>query len=484
MNTRVEKDFIGELTIPADALYGIQSLRAKHNFPDQSPFQPEWYKATGLVKLACYQTVQSFYRALHDQHPDKNWQFRVIADKTLDALCQAATEVSEGLHYEHFIVPGISGGAGTSINMNVNEIIANRSLQMLGHQAGEYDVIDPIEDANIFQSTNDVIPTALHVAAMQLLNSLETTINEMRTAVEKLESRYRNTLRIGYTQMQEAVPSGYGKLFSAYSDMLSRDWWRVSKCFERLKAVNLGGSAIGTSIGLPRFYLMEVNQNLQKLSGMPVNKAENLIDATSNLDAFTEVHATLKAHAVNLEKMLSDIRLLASDLYGSNEFHIPQKQIGSTIMPGKVNPVIPEFGISVAHKIYANDQLISSLCGLSCLELNAYIPLIGDAMLQSIKLLIQAGSTITTNLLDGITIDQEASQSRLFHSPAITTALSPFIGYNKASELAHHMKNTHCSVFEANKELGFLDEAQLILLLQPDNLLKSGFSVNDLNPEE
>lgn len=484
MNTRVEKDFIGELTIPADALYGIQSLRAKHNFPDQSPFHPEWYKATGLVKLACYQTVQSFYRALQDQHPDKNWPFRIIADKTLGALCQAATEVSEGLHYEHFIVPGISGGAGTSINMNVNEIIANRSLQMLGHQTGEYDIIDPIEDANIFQSTNDVIPTALHAAAMQLLNSLETTINEMRTAVEKLESRYRNTLRIGYTQMQEAVPSGYGKLFAAYSDMLSRDWWRVSKCFERLKAVNLGGSAIGTSIGLPRFYLMEVNQNLQKLSGLPVNKAENLIDATSNLDAFTEVHATLKAHAVNLEKMLSDIRLLASDLHGAHEFRIPQKQIGSTIMPGKVNPVIPEFGISIAHKVYANDQLISSLCGMSCLELNAYIPLIGDALLQSIKLLIQAGKTITVNLLDGITIDQEASRERLFHSPAITTALSPFIGYNKASEMAHHMKSTHCSVFDANKALGFLDDARLSQLLQPDNLLKSGFSVNDLNPEE
>ena len=464
----------------SDALYGIHSLRAKENFPDQTPFHIEWYKAIALVKQACYRTYRSFKKAAKENFSGKETPIHFIEDDILDALEQSATEVSEGKHFDHFIVPAIQGGAGTSINLNINEIIANRALLILGRKPGEYDIIDPIEQANIYQSTNDVIPTSLKVATMQLLNRLEETINSLRSQVEELEKQHRNSLRIGYTQMQEAVPSSYGRLFSTYSEALSRDWWRVSKCFERIKVVNLGGGAIGTGLSIPRFFIMEVVQELQRLTNLPVSRAENMQDATCNLDVLVEIHAILKAHAVNLEKMVSDIRLLASDIAGSREVEIPKKQVGSSIMPGKINPVIPEFVISAAHKVYANDIIITSLCAQGCLDLNAYLPSIGHALLESLKLLLAADKTIKDNLLEGLKINVELAETRLFRSPAITTALLPYIGYHKASELAKEMKSSGCDVFEANQKFNLMDENQLRTVLQQQNLLMMGYSIRDL----
>ena len=477
---RTETDFLGKRELPSDVLYGIHSLRAKENFPDQTPFHIEWYKATALVKLVCYRTYKSFKKTALESLAGKETSIQFIDDAIIQALEQSAMEVSEGKHFESFIVPAVQGGAGTSINLNVNEIIANRALIILGHKPGDYSIIDPIEQANIYQSTNDVIPTSLKVAAMQLLNKLEETINSLRSQVEELEKQHRNTLRTGYTQMQEAVPSSYGRLFCTYSEALSRDWWRVSKCFERIKVVNLGGGAIGTGLSTPRFFIMEVVQELQRITNLPVTRGENMQDATCNLDALVEVHAILKAHAVNLEKMVSDIRLLASDIAASREVEIPKKQVGSSIMPGKINPVIPEFVISVAHRIYTNDSLITSLCAQGCLDLNAYIPLIGHALLESLKLLLAADKTLKDNLLEGLKINTTIAESRLFLSPSITTALSPYIGYHKASELAKEMKTSGCNIFVANQKLNFIDETQLKKVLQPQNLLMMGYSIKDL----
>jgi aspartate ammonia-lyase len=475
---RTEKDFLGERRLPEEALYGIHSLRAKENFPDRTPFHTEWYKATALVKQACYITYRKFKKAAKNQLGDKDTG-NFMEDKIIDALEQSAIEASEGKHFEHFIVPAIQGGAGTSINLNINEIITNRALIILGYKPGEYNIIDPIEQANIYQSTNDVIPTSLKVTVMRLLSGLEESINHLRGKIEEIEKQNLNTLRVGYTQMQEAVPSTYGRLFSTYSDALSRDWWRVSKCFERIKVVNLGGGAIGTGLAIPRFFIMEVVQELQKLTNLPVTRGENLQDATANLDAFVEVHAIIKTHAVNLEKMVSDIRLLASDIVGTHEVDIPKKQVGSSIMPGKVNPVIPEFVISVAHKVYANDSLIASLCAQGCLELNAYLPIIGHAIIESLKLLKAADETLCDNLLSGLTINAEVAEKRLWNSPSITTALSPIIGYHKAAELAKEMKSIGCDVFEANRKLNLMDEAHLKTILEPQNLMKMGYSIKD-----
>jgi aspartate ammonia-lyase len=477
-NRRTEKDFLGQVRLPADALFGINAWRATQNFPDHTPFHKEWYQAMGLVKLACYRTVIAFKNAASGKYPDIELPKALEID--WEPLCEAAAEISAGKYFEHFIVPAIEGGAGTSINMNVNEIIANASLQKLGHNQGSYEVIDPFDHANIFQSTNDVVPTALRLAIMQLLSKLEEGINHLRSGIEGHERNNRNNLRIAYTQMQEAVPSSFGMLFSAWNDAFSRDWWRVSKCFERIKVVNLGGGATGTGMAIPRFFIMEVVPQLQKLTSLPITRSENHADTTQNLDVFVEVHAILKSHAVNLEKIASDIRLLSSDVSGQKDLSIPQKQTGSSIMPGKVNPVIPEFVISAAHKVYSNDILISGLCAQGNLDLNPYLPTIGHALLESLKLLIAAGDTFRKNLVDGMLVESGQAREKLFHSSSITTALVPYVGYHKAGELAALMKQKGFSIQEANKELGLLDAKKLEEILKPENLLKLGYSLSDL----
>ncbi len=476
---RIESDFIGQREIPKDALWGIHSLRAKENFPDQTAFHKEWFMAIGIVKQACFQTYKSFLKAIQEKFPNENFPFQLIEANLIEDLEKVSIEINQGKHFEHFIVPAIQGGAGTSINMNVNEIISNRALQKNDKSAGSYQDIDPFEHANVFQSTNDVIPTSLKVAAIRLLQELEESINNLRLEVEKTESKHRNVLRQGYTQMQAAVPSSYDKLFSTYNNALSRDWWRVSKCFERIKEVNLGGGAIGTGLSIPRFFIMEVVSNLQKLTGLPITRSENLSDATANQDSFVEVHATLKAHAVNLEKMVSDLRLLGSDLFVNREVHLPQKQVGSSIMPEKINPVIPEFVISVAHKVYANDMMISNLSGQGCLELNAYLPSIGHALLDSIKLLIAANTTLANNLFRELEIKCKPIEEGILKNPSVATALSPYIGYHQAAKLAKEMKTNQLSIREANAKLNLVTEELLSKLIQPEELLKMGFRIGE-----
>lgn len=477
---RTEKDFIGQVDIPKDALYGINAYRAKENFPDTTPFHIEWYRALGATKQACYITAKHFYSAAKKEFNLSDFNLRTIPEKTLENLENAAASLARGTWFEHFIVPAIQGGAGTSINMNVNEIIANVALIDAGEKPGRYNIIDPVEHANIFQSTNDVVPTSLRVAVMQLLTELEEDINGLRHAMELKEELGRNELRVAYTQMQEAVPSSFGRLFSTYSDALSRDWWRISKCFERIKTVNLGGSAIGSSLTVPRYFVMEVVQTLKELTGLPLTRGANMHDATANLDSFVEVHGILKAHAVNLEKMAGDLRLLSSDAHGSKEIDIPDKQIGSSIMPGKVNPVISEFIISASHTVYSNDMLICNLSAQGCLELNAYLPVIGHKMIDSLKLLIASCKTLKTNLVEGIVIHSEAAYNKLIKSPAISTALLPLIGYNKSTDLAKHMSANKLTIFKANEQLNHIDNKRLVELLKPGNLLKEGFSLRDL----
>lgn len=481
--TRTEKDSIGEKEVPEDALYGIHSARAQENFPNKTPFHKEWYQAVGLCKLAVYTTYSRFLEAIEKQELAANLPLRLVKNEHLIALTQAAKEVTKGMHFEHFIVPAIQGGAGTSINMNVNEIISNRALEFRGEKKGDYQKIDPIEDANCFQSTNDVIPTALTIAAMEQLSVLELSINTLRHKIEKYETEYRNDLRIAYTQLQAAVPSTFGKLFSAYNDALSRDWWRVSKCFERIKVVNLGGSAIGSSVAVPRFFVMELVPTLQKLTKQPITRGENLFDTTSNLDTFVEVHGILKAHAVNLEKMVSDLRLLAADLRQTKELTLPRKQVGSSIMPGKVNPVIPEFVVSACHQVYANDALVSGLAAQGMLELNAYLPSIGNALLQSIKLLVSANKSIAEHIFDALQVHTQVAAEALIYNPAICTALSPYVGYHKASLLAKKMEANCLSIFQANAELKVVPEEKLVEWTQASYLLKAGFSVRDISGE-
>lgn len=476
MNFRKEKDIIGEKELPLDALYGIHSKRASDNFPHRNLFPIAWYKSIGLVKLSYFNTYKSFSKSANERYPDKLY---IISQEIIQAMSHAAIEVSEGKHFDHFIVPGITGGAGTSINMNINEIIANVALDKLGKSLGDYKIIDPIEHANIYQSTNDVIPTSLKIAAMMELQKLESKINELRKKIEIIEKQHHNSVRTGYTQMQAAVPTTFGRLFATYNDALSRDWWRVSKCFERLKQVNIGGGAAGTSLTIPRYFVMNLTGELQRLTNLPIARSENLSDATANLDTLVEVHAIIKSHAVNLEKMVSDLRLLASDIT-EKLIEIPKKQAGSSIMPGKVNPVIPEYVISCAHKIYSNDALITSLSAQGCLELNAYIPIIGISFLESIELLIACNESIKDNLIDGMIVHSDKAIDNLYKNPSVATALIPLIGYHKAGSLAKKMKDDGISIYQANDILQIIEDEKLKEILKVSNLIKEGFSLKEL----
>jgi aspartate ammonia-lyase len=476
---RTEKDFLGTVSLPEKALYGIHSLRAAENFPSAPGFPQEWFRAMGLVKGCVYRTYKRFRDAATARYGDHK-AVRIIEDSRLDAMSKASEEVAAGGYIDSFIVPAIQGGAGTSINMNINEIIANAALITMGNNPGDYSIIDPVEDCNIYQSTNDVVPTALTIATMNLLNDLSAEINSMRQIMESLEKEHRNKLRPGYTQMQEAVPSSFGLLFGAYNEALSRDWWRVSKSLERIRTVNMGGGATGTGMAIPRFFIMEIVPELRDRTGLPLSRSENLSDTTSNLDKWVEVHAIIKSHAVNLEKLVSDLRLLSSDLLSPRLLTLPDRQVGSSIMPGKINPVIPEYVISVSHRVYANDQLISSLSGQGCLELNAYLPVIGVTIIESLKLLVSANRTLRLNTLTGLGVNHAEALKRVIMSPAITTALIPFIGYNKASEIARVMKEKMLSIFEANGEMNFIEDDKLEEILQPANLLKLGFSLEEI----
>ena len=477
---RKESDTIGALDVPADALYGIHSVRASRNFPDQTRFHLEWYQAVGLVKLACYKTVQAYKQAAAREYPGAVLPGNLPSDEVLEAMCSSAVSVSQGEFYGHFIVPAMQGGAGTSANMNLNEIIANASIMALGGRPGDYGMVDPFLHANVFQSTNDVIPTALKLAAIRLLQELEASINRLRSVVEGLEGQGRSVMRIAYTEMQRALPSSYGLLFGAYNEALSRDWWRVSRCYERLKLVNLGGGAAGTGLAIPRFYIMEVVGQLQKLTGLPLTRSENLADTTQNLDSLVEVHGMLKALAVNLEKISSDIRLLSSDLSLPPELGIPAVQAGSSIMPGKVNPVIPEFVIGLCHKVYSNDALVSGLSGQGSLDLNPYLPAIGHAFLESIKLLDGACKSMAEHLFPRLSLHKGTSLENLLMSPTLTTALLPYIGYPDAARMAAYMRDNGVSILEANEAMDMLPQEKIKKVLLPENLLKLGYSLKDL----
>ncbi|WP_462317932.1 lyase family protein [Marinilabilia sp.] len=477
---RTEKDFLGEVKIPEDKLYGVHSVRAQSNFPLKTPFPIEWYSAIGLVKKACYRTYRNFRNTAIEKQLNGPKGHQWMTDELIGSLEAAADELGAGNFFEHFIVPGIQGGAGTSINMNINEIIANIALKKMGRKAGDYQSIDPLDHANIFQSTNDVVPTALHLALMQLSHKLEIAINKLRSSMEELETTYRNQLRQGYTQMQKAVPSSYGHLFSSYSDALSRDWWRVSRIRERLKEVNIGGGAAGTGMGIPRFFILNVIAELRNLTNLPLAHSENLTDATMNQDSLVEVHAILKAHAVNLEKIANDLRLLGSDISRHQTVKLPQKQMGSSIMPGKVNPVIAEYAVSISHKVYANDQLISSLAAQGCLDLNAYLPSIGVALTESFNLLESACSSLQNNMLTGLIVEAGKEETELYQSASVTTALVPYIGHNMAEKLALRMKSTGKTIFEVNEDLKILSTEDLREILKPSSLVSKGFSLNDL----
>ncbi len=453
---RTERDLLGELQLPDDAMYGIQTARAMANFPISGrPVNPTLIRAGAQVKLACAMT---------------NHELGFLDSKRFEAIATACDEIIRGEHLDAFPVDAMQGGAGTSTNMNWNEVIAHRARQLTDIE------IDPLDHVNMHQSTNDVFPTAVKVAAIQEFNSFELAVVELLEALQAKEREFADVVKLGRTQLRDAVPTTLGREFGAWAAAIGRDRWRVSKCIERLRVINLGGTAIGTGITAPRTYIFAVVEKLREVTGFNLARAENLIDATMNNDVFVEVSGILKAHAVTLVKVAKDLRLLSSGPYGGlAEIELPALQPGSSIMPGKVNPVIPEMVMQVGFRVIAHDQEITSAAMNGELELNPFVPLIADALLDSLQLLTETNRVFAQKCIVGITVNAERCRQLLLQSTEIITALIPVIGHEVAVDLARHMRETGQSIHDAVLEMKLMSEDELNQKLAVESLCALGW---------
>jgi aspartate ammonia-lyase len=460
---RVETDLLGSRSLPADCLYGIHTLRAVENFPlSGRPVHSGLIRAYGQVKLAAVQTIRSL----------GGW---TDTPERADALERACGELAEGLLDGHVVVDALQGGAGTSLNMNVNEVIANRALMLIGAEPGDYRLISPLGDVNRWQSTNDTYPTALKLAAIRGIGRLEDRLVRLQESFQAQERRLEAVVKVGRTEMQDAVLTTLGREMSAYAEAINRDRWRVYKCVERLRVVNLGGTAIGTGLAAPRAYIFRVVDRLRELSGVGLARAENLVEATQNADVFVEVSGILKACAVNLVKISGDLRLLSSGPEaGLGEIRLPPRQAGSSIMPGKVNPVIPEAVTQAALMVAAHDQAIASAAGMGSLELNPFLPLIADSLLSSIDLLANACDILARHCVDGIEADADRCRRSVEGATAIATALLPALGYERAGRIAAEAAATGRTVRELVVGSGLLDAATFDSLISPEAVCRLG----------
>ncbi|MBN1515897.1 aspartate ammonia-lyase [Candidatus Sumerlaeota bacterium] len=460
----VEKDSLGEFKLPKDVLFGIHTARAIENFTlSGRRCHAELIRAFGTVKQAAALTNQTLGVWKDDAHK-------------AEAIIRACCELAEGMLDEHFPVDAMQGGAGTSLNMNVNEVIANRALQLLGDAPGEYARVSPLDDVNRHQSTNDTYPTALKLAAIRLLYALEERIVGLQEAFQTKEKEFAHIVKVGRTQLRDAALTTLGREMSAYADALSRDRWRVYKCEERLRVVNLGGTAIGTGLTAPKQYIFRVVDQLRELTGIGFARAENLIDCTQNADVFVEVSGILKALAATLIKICGDLRLMSSGPEaGLGELILPARQAGSSIMPGKVNPVIPEAATQCAMKVIGNDVALTLACANGSLELNPFLPLAADCLLESLDLLANACDALRKHCVEGLQADEEKCRAHVEGSTAIATALLPAIGYEKAAEIAKQASEQNCSVRELVLEKEIMTESEFNALITPEAICRLGY---------
>ena len=460
---RTETDQLGARTLPDDSLYGIHTLRALENFPlSGRPVHPGLIRAYGLVKLAAIATIREL----------GGWS---ATPERADALERACTELAEGSLDRHIVVDALAGGAGTSLNMNVNEVLANRALVLLGCAPGDYAKISPLDDVNRRQSTNDTYPTALKLAAIRGIGRLEERLVRLQESFQSQERHLAAVVKVGRTEFQDAVLTTLVREMGAYAEALNRDRWRIYKCVERLRVVNLGGTAIGTGLAAPRAYIFRVVDRLRELSGIGFARAENLVEATQNADVFVEVSGMLKACAVSLVKICGDLRLLSSGpAAGLGEIRLPARQAGSSIMPGKVNPVIPEAVTQAALMVSAYDQAIASAASLGSLELNAFLPLIADALLTSVDLLAGACDILARLCVDGIEADAGRCRQSVETSTATATALVPALGYSAAARLAAEAAASGRGIRELAVVGGLLDAAAFDALISPEAVCRLG----------
>lgn len=458
---RKEKDMLGEMLIPDEAYYGIHTARALENFPITGRrIHNELIKALVLVKKAAAIT---------------NAEIELLDKDKSNAIIEACNEILSGSLMDQFVVDPLQGGAGTSANMNVNEVVANRAIELLGGKKGDYNIIEPLDHVNMSQSTNDVFPTAVRIAAIKMLKPVSQLFSELQTALQEKEEEFSSVLKVGRTQLQDAVPVMLGQEFGAWAQAISRDRWRIYKVEERLRQVNIGGTAVGTGINADRKYIFLMVERLRELTGIGLARAEYMMDPTQNNDVFVEVSGLLKTSCVNLSKIANDLRLMASGpRAGFGEISLPSVQAGSSIMPGKVNPVIPEAINQIAFQVMGNDMTITMAAQSGQLELNAFLPVIAHNLFEILDILRNGIELFIHKCIKGIKANRERCREMVEESYVQAPALIRHVGYNEASSLAKECVEENRSLRTVILEKKIMDSKTIDRILNPLELTKPG----------
>ena len=459
---RVESDLLGELKVPADALYGVQTQRGINNYHisrKTMSMYPDFIKAIAYVKLAAVET---------------NHTLGVINDEISGAISQACRELIDGKHHDNFPIDMMQGGAGTSVNMNANEVIANRALEIMGHEKGDYQYCLPNDHCNCGQSTNDVYPTTIRLALIRMNKSLVAALTGLISAFRYKGDEFSDCIKMGRTQLQDAVPMTSGQEFNAYANNLEEEILNLERNVKLLHEINMGGTAIGTGLNAVPGFAKLCAANLAKLTGEAFVSATDLVEATPDTGAYVSYSSALKRLAVKLSKICNDLRLMASGpRCGLNEINLPPKAPGSSIMPGKVNPVIPEVVNQVCFKVIGNDTAVSFAAEAGQLQLNVMEPVITECLIESLIWLKNAIETLTEECVLGITVNKERCMEMVKNSIGIVTALNPYIGYKTSTKVAKEALETNRSVYDIVLEKGLMTQEKLDEALDPKNMLVS-----------
>lgn len=464
---RIESDSIGSKKVPIDAYYGVQSLRGAENFPiTGNRLHPEMIRSLARLKKAC---------------AIANADAGVLDQKVAKAIEEACDRIVAGRYHDAFIVDPVQGSAGTSINMNANEVIANVAIEILGGQKGDYSIVHPNDSVNFGQSTNDVIPTAGKMTTLVLLQKLDTKLVRLHDALKAKSKEFDHVLKMGRTQLEDAVPIRLGQEFGAYATAVQRGLERIRTTEKELHTVNMGATAIGTGLNADLKYFSGIVPTLSKVTGMEFRQAEDLIDGTQNIDSFAAVSSAVRNCAVAISKFANDLRLMSSGpRTGIGEINLPAKQNGSSIMPGKVNPVIPEVVTQVAFRIAGNDVTIAMAAEAGQLELNAFEPIVFDSLFQSIDMLGNAVDTFIDNCIVGITANEARCEELMESSVGTVTALCPHIGYARAAKLAKEALAKKVPIRKLILDEGVLKQKELNTILDAYGMTQPGISGKEL----
>ena len=459
---RVESDLLGELKIPVEAYYGVQTQRAINNYHISRKKMRDYHDfiiAIAYVKLAAVET---------------NHTLGVINDEIAGAISQACREIIDGKYHDHFPIDMMQGGAGTSVNMNANEVIANRALEIMGHERGDYQYCYPNDHCNCGQSTNDVYPTTIRLALIRMNKSLVAALTGLISGLRYKGEEFKDVIKMGRTQLQDAVPMTSGQEFNAYANNLEEEILNLERNVKLLHEINMGGTAIGTGLNAVPGFAKLCAANLSKLTGEAFVSASDLVEATPDTGAYVSYSSALKRLAVKLSKICNDLRLMASGpRCGLNEINLPQKAPGSSIMPGKVNPVIPEVVNQVCFKVIGNDTAVSFAAEAGQLQLNVMEPVITEALFESLIWMKNAIDTLTDECILGITVNKERCYEMVKNSIGIVTALNPYIGYKTSSKVAKEALETNRSIYDIVLERGLMTKEKLDEALDPQNMLIS-----------